>query len=166
LNFSVGSVKVIGIGHSSGFSSGTFSGTLGFGGIRDISEERVRSCSHEDRVFKDKPDDIFFTWGEREGSSIFIVIERGWGVILIIIIDEFHDMEIFGQQVVSFSEEGVGQVEDIHFFESLDDGTGFSLIKYGDNGLLFEGSLDTFMDNLEFGVEFGTHDSVFTRSME
>jgi len=36
LNFSVGSIEVIGIGHGSGLSSGTFSGTLGLGRVGDI----------------------------------------------------------------------------------------------------------------------------------
>lgn len=85
---------------------------------------------------------------------------------MVVIVDEFHDMEILGQQVLSFSEERVRQVENIHFFESLNNGTGFSLVKNSDDSLLLELTLDAFVNDLEFGVEFGTHDGVFTGSVE
>jgi len=55
-----------------------------------------------------EPDDIFFTWGESERSSIFVITKRRWGVILVIIVHEFHDVEIFRKKIMSFSEHGVG----------------------------------------------------------
>jgi len=85
---------------------------------------------------------------------------------LIVIINEFSDMEVFGQQVVSFLEKGVGQVEDIHFFESLDDGTRSLGIENCDDSLLFEGSFNSFVDNLEFSIEFSSHDGMFCGSVQ
>jgi len=166
LNFSVGSVEVISISNSSSFISSTFGARFGFRGVGDISKETHSGGSDGDGVSQDKPDNIFFTRGERERSSIFVVIKGRGTVVLIVIINKFGDVEIFGQQVVSFFEEGVGQVKNIHFFEGLDDGTGSLGIKHSNDGLLFEGSFDGFVDNLEFGIEFSSHNSVFSRSMQ
>jgi hypothetical protein len=76
------------------------------------------------------------------------VFERWGGSELIIIVDEFHDVEIFGNKVSSFFEEGIGQVKNIHFFESLDDGTGSSSIKDSEDSLLFELSFNSFVNDL------------------
>jgi len=96
LDFSVGSVEVISIGHDSRFISTTFRRRFSFRGIGHISQEGPGSGTDEDWIFKNKPDDILFTRRESERSSIFIVIERWGTVVLIIIIDEFDHMEILG----------------------------------------------------------------------
>lgn len=123
LDFSIGSIEIISISDDTGFISSTFRGRFSFGGIGNISQESPGGGTEHDGVFKNKPDDIFFTWGERERSSIFIIIERRGAVELIIVIDEFHNVEIFRKEIGSFFEKRVGQVKDIHFFESLDNGT-------------------------------------------
>jgi hypothetical protein len=48
---------------------------------------------------------------------------------LVFVVEEFHDMEIFGKEIVSFSENGVGEVKNVHFFESLHDGSGSLLVE-------------------------------------
>jgi len=166
LEFSIGSVEVISISDDTGFISSTFRARFSFGGIGDISQESPGGGTDKDGFFKNKPDNIFFTWGEREGSSIFIVIERRGTVVLIIVIDEFHDVEIFREKIVSFFKEGIGQVKDIHFFESLDNGTGSLSIYTGNNSFLFERSFNSFVDNLQFSIKFLSIDGMFTRSVQ
>jgi len=118
------------------------------------------------KVRQHEPDDIFFTWGESEGSSIFIVVEGGRRSVLIIVVDEFHDVEVFGNEVLSFSEEGIGQVEDVHFFEGLDDGSGSSSIDDSHDSFLFEFSFDGFVNNLQFGIEFLSIQLMFGRGVQ
>jgi len=57
-------------------------------------------------------------------------------------------VEIFGNKIGSFSKEGIGQVKNIHFFESLDDGTGSSSIEDSENSFLFEFSFNSFVNDL------------------
>jgi len=148
LDFSISSIKVISISDDTGSISTTFRGRFSFGGIGYISQERKGSGTNVNEIRQNKPDNIFFTRRESERSSIFIVIERWGGSELIIIVDEFHDVEIFGNKVSSFFEEGIGQVKNIHFFESLDDGTGSSSIKDSEDSLLFELSFNSFVNDL------------------
>lgn len=103
---------------------------------------------------------------ESEGSSVFVVVEGGRRVVLVIVVEEFHDVEVLGKEVVSFSEDGVGQVEDVHFFESLDDGSGSLLVEDGEHGLLFEFSFNGSVDHLEFNIEFLSFNGVFSRSVD
>lgn len=63
---------------------------------------------------------------------------------------------------MSFSEQGVGEVKNIHFFESLNNSTGSLLIDNGENGLLFHFSFNSSVNNLQFSIKFLLFDSVFS----
>jgi len=128
LDFSVGSIEVIGIGHNSSGTSNSIS-SFDLGGIGYVSKEDLNGASNGNGFRGNEPDDVFFTWGESERSSVFVVIERRRAVVLVFVVEEFHDMEIFGKEIVSFSENGVGEVENVHFFESLHDGSGSLLVE-------------------------------------
>jgi sporulation protein YlmC with PRC-barrel domain len=164
LDFSVGSIEVIGIGHNSSGTSNSIS-SFDLGGIGYVSKEDLNGASNGNGFRGNEPDDVFFTWGESERSSVFVVIERRRAVVLVFVVEEFHDMEIFGKEIVSFSENGVGEVENVHFFESLHDGSGSLLVEDWKNSLLFEFSLNSSMDDLQFNVEFLSLNGVFGGSM-
>lgn len=128
LDFSVGSIEVIGIGHNSSGTSNSIS-SFNLGGIGYVSKEDLNGASNGNGFRGNEPDDVFFTWGESERSSVFVVIERRGAVVLVFVVEEFHDMEIFGKEIVSFSENGVGEVKNVHFLESLHDGSGSLLVE-------------------------------------
>lgn len=102
LDFSISSIVIIRISYNSRGSCFTIFLPFNIGRVGYISEESPSSRSNIDRISFNKPNNILFTWGKRERSSIFIVIERGRWIINIVIVHKFHNMEIFTQQIMSF----------------------------------------------------------------
>jgi len=165
LDFSVGSVVVVGVSDHSGLGSIALFFTLQLRGIRNVSHEGPHGASNGNRLGFHKPNHVLFAGRESKRSPVLVVVKRRRGIVLVVVIHKFHYMEILAQQVVSFSKQRIRQIQYIHLFKTLYDGSRLFFINNRNHCLRFKISLNSPMNHLQLAIVFSSIDGVFSRSM-